>query len=134
MSTITASVQTSQNVTLPLIPELFRSDFLDVLLPPVPQPTATSAVPPKDASSNPMMDALNAAANRTYTANMAEAYSSTGSPLLDAFNNLAQWSDYPSIKEHLTKAWEQDPELTLKLIWNLRSIHDGKSAKEVFYM
>ena len=31
------------------------------------------------------------------------------------------------------QAWAEDPDLTLKIIWNLRSIHDGKSEKEGFY-
>ncbi|KAI0262261.1 hypothetical protein BGY98DRAFT_1092197 [Russula aff. rugulosa BPL654] len=33
----------------------------------------------------------------------------------------------------LAKAWAEDPALTLKIIWNTRSIHDGKGDKELFY-
>ncbi|EEB97578.1 hypothetical protein MPER_03073, partial [Moniliophthora perniciosa FA553] len=33
----------------------------------------------------------------------------------------------------LPKPWEEDPALTFRLIWQLRSIHDGKSEKEAFY-
>jgi hypothetical protein len=33
----------------------------------------------------------------------------------------------------LAKAWEEDPSLTLRIIWNTRSIHNGKGDKELFY-
>jgi len=33
----------------------------------------------------------------------------------------------------LAKLWAEDPALTLRVIWNTRSIHDGKGDKELFY-
>lgn len=120
----------AQKVTLPSIPELYNPNFLDVLLPPVEN---VKPKPPSDTPTNPMMDALNSVANRGYTANNAQAFESTGSATLDAFNNLAQWSYSDDIDSHLAKSWAEDPELTLKLIWNIRSIHDGKAAREAFY-
>lgn len=63
---------------------------------------------------------------------MAEAYSSTGSATLDAFNGLNWWS-FQQINKALERAWAEDPALTLRIIWNMRSIHDGKGENELFY-
>ena len=82
---------------------------------------------------NPMMDALKATAHRTFTENGAPAYSSTTSPLLDAFQGLRPHARGDNIFPLLDRAWKEDPELTLRIIWNARSIHDGKGEREVFY-
>lgn len=37
------------------------------------------------------------------------------------------------VDRFLGSAWEEDPNLTLRIIWNTRSIHDGKGEKELFY-
>lgn len=123
----------SQIVTLPNIPELFNPNFLDVL---VPKSIADDAiVVDKDdgiqAPTNPLMTAL-MTDNRTYTQNMAPALFFTGSATLDAFNKLNSWS-FNVVSDYLEKAWKEDPVVTLRLIWNIRSIHDGKSEKELFY-
>ncbi|EKM81275.1 hypothetical protein AGABI1DRAFT_36686 [Agaricus bisporus var. burnettii JB137-S8] len=70
--------------------------------------------------------------DRAYNTKSALALNSTGSAILDAFNFLDRWS-YDEVNRHLEKAWKEDPALALKLIWNLRSIHDGKNEKELFY-
>lgn len=135
MPAVPAAAATSQHVTLPVIPELYSPDFLDILLP-IKQnvvhdtdhvDTTTPEV------QNPMMDALKATANRTFTENGAPAYSSTTSPLLDAFQALRPKTDGGNISPLLEEAWRQDPELTLRIIWNARSIHEGKGARDVFY-
>lgn len=132
---VPAAAATSQHVTLPVIPELYSPDFLDILLP-VKQNVVHDA-PLADADTpelrNPMMDALKATANRTFTENGAPAYSSTTSPLLDAFQELRPHVHGDNISPLLESAWKQDPELTLRIIWNARSIHDGKGEREVFY-
>ncbi|EPS98355.1 hypothetical protein FOMPIDRAFT_42401 [Fomitopsis schrenkii] len=79
------------------------------------------------------MDALKTTANRTFTENGAPAYSSTTSPTLDAFLALRPHPHAANISQCLAKAWEADAELTLRIIWNARSIHDGKGEREVFY-
>jgi hypothetical protein len=63
---------------------------------------------------------------------MVMAFNSTGSATLDAFNFLNRWT-YEEVNERLEKAWNEDPSMALRLIWNIRSIHDGKSEKELFY-
>lgn len=120
----------SQNVTLPHIPELFNPNFLDVLVP----AQDVSAVEPdtEPRHSHPMMDALMTTLNRVRTTNWDPAYASTGSATLDAFNILKPYA-YEELGPYLEKAWKEDPNLTLRLIWNARSIHDGKSENELFY-
>ena len=127
------TVASSQNVTLPVIPELYNPDFLDVLLPADSATTIEQKV--ENVVYNPMMEALKASAqgSRTLTDNLDPAYSATGSPTLDAFRSLKPHHYDSDLKRILAKAWEEDPQLTLRLIWNSRSIHDGKNDRDVFY-
>jgi hypothetical protein len=138
MSTL-ASASTSQIVTLPHIPELFDSGFLDVLLPANAAPSATSS-PQKpetalnpEAPTNPLMEALKVSGQHTLTDNNDAAFNTTGSATLDAFQALAPQSETAKLDELLKDAWREDPALTLRMIWNARSIHDGKGEKELFY-
>ncbi|KAG1736398.1 uncharacterized protein EDB91DRAFT_1224725 [Suillus paluster] len=124
----------SQNVTLPAIPELTDPNFLDVLL-----PVAERAKPIKIAETSPahpnaMMDALRSTAHQKLTENASPAFSSTLSTTLDAFQGIRPGVSGSSIDDYLSKAWAEDPALTLRIIWSLRSIHDGKADKELFYM
>ena len=128
----TSPAFSSQIVTLPHIPELFQPDFLDVLLPPrtALSTDANVAAPvPKSA----FMDALKSVAHHKVTENGAPAFSSTLSSTLDAFQSLSVDMDTLTINGVLARAWAEDPALTLKIIWNTRSIHDGKGDKELFY-
>lgn len=119
--------QSAQDITLPNIPELYDPNFLDALLPVSKVAAAIETV------TNPMLDALKVHSHRTHTENSAQALSSTESASLDAFSQLGSWSFSPDLDKSLFAAWDEDPELTLKLIWNLRSIHEGKNDREVFY-
>jgi hypothetical protein len=133
-SSFRAMALTSQNVTLPHIPELFNPDFLNVLVPVSAADSRVVVMDANDAShfpTNSLMTRLRSD-DRAYNKHMAMAFSSTGSATLDAFHFLNCWS-YEEIGEHLHKAWNEDPSTTLRLIWNMRSIHDGKSEKELFY-
>ncbi|KAG2142792.1 uncharacterized protein EDB93DRAFT_1105456 [Suillus bovinus] len=125
----------SQNVTLPAIPELTNPNFLDVLLPvseDATSPIVISENPPAD--SNAMMDVLHSTAHHKLTENDSPAFSSTLSATLDAFNGIHPEVSRSAIDDYLLKAWAEDPALTLRIIWSLRSIHDGKGEKELFYM
>lgn len=128
-----AASATTQVVTLPPIPELYDPYFLDVLVPRREVAKGPSTVKVEPVPTNPLMEALKATANRAYTANGAPAFSSTLSPTLDAFNGLRPGVPGSHIFDLLDKAWAEDPLLTLRLIWNLRSIHHGKGEKELFY-
>ncbi|KIJ69711.1 hypothetical protein HYDPIDRAFT_184303 [Hydnomerulius pinastri MD-312] len=136
MSTVTTlslhAAATSQNVTLPPIPELFNPDFLDLLIP------ATQSIPePKmemaPEASNAMMDALRNTTHQKLTANGAPAFNTTRIPTLDAFLGLRTGIKGEAVDRFLENAWAEDPDLTLRIIWHTRSIHDGKSEKEFFY-
>lgn len=137
---IPAAAASSQNVTLPVIPELYSPNFLDALLP-IKDDAASPAEPQPLVESddgtvelgNTLMDALTRTVHRTFTENGAPAYASTTSPTLDAFQALCPRAHGANISRYLGKAWEEDPELTLRIIWNSRSIHDGKGEREVFY-
>ena len=124
------SAASSRTVLLPSIPELLNPRFLDVLLPHTVSIETATVVP---APSNPMIDALKATSRQTFTANMAPAYSGTDSAVLDAFTTLSHYTTWSQIETYLDAAWKEDSNMTLRLIWNLRSIHDGKGEKEAFY-
>ncbi|KAJ3786418.1 hypothetical protein GGU10DRAFT_374950 [Lentinula aff. detonsa] len=121
---------TTQKVTIPHIPELYDPNFLDALLPSQNDDVVVMDTP---APTNAMMEALQVTAHHTLTENGAPAFSSTLSPTVDAFNGLNSYSDSQNLDVLLTASWREDPGLTLRLIWQLRSIHDGKSEKEGFY-
>lgn len=123
--------RTSCNVTLPNIPELFNPNFLNVLIPE--QKTNTTIEKKDTGPTNPLMTALMTDNFHTYTENGAPALSSTGSATLDAFNGLSAFSFGEELNTSLAEAWAEDPVLTLRLIWNMRSIHDGKGENELFY-
>ncbi|KDQ07191.1 hypothetical protein BOTBODRAFT_39027 [Botryobasidium botryosum FD-172 SS1] len=124
----------SQLVTIPLIPELYDPDFLTKIFPPPTPSTKKIELKDETPRSNPFMTALkDDFANRTLTENNSPAWRSTLSPTLDAFSTLGPDVSGASVHSILSKSWAADPEITLRLIWNLRSIHEGKAEKEVFY-
>lgn len=131
----TSPRDSSKDVTVPALAELHDPMFLDKLLPakPVAAPAAPKSAtePPKQGAD--FMAALNEVANRQYTENSAHAFASTLSPTVDAFNGLSQATDRADFEPLLRKSWEVDPLLTVKIIFNLRSIHEGKSEREGFY-
>jgi hypothetical protein len=71
--------------------------------------------------------------NKMLTENGDVAYRSTTSPLVDLFAELEDVVSGPRLLELLGAAWDQDPLVTLKIIFNARSIHLGKASRETFY-
>ncbi|KAF5353119.1 hypothetical protein D9758_008788 [Tetrapyrgos nigripes] len=132
MSSGVALEATTQEISLPHIPELYDPNFLDLLLPP-PKEVNVEMKDDTTIPRNAMMEALQANTTRTFTQNGALAFNSTGSPTLDAFNALTAKTSSRDIAYHLRKSWAEDPSLTLRLIWQLRSIHEGKGETEAFY-
>lgn len=127
-----ASTATSQVVTLPPIPELFDPNFLDVLIPATTQdvPMETTSA---EVAANAMMDALHSTTHQKLTANNAPAFNSTLVSTLDAYLGLRSGITGEKVDRYLENAWAEDPNLTLRIIWSTRSIHDGKGEKELFY-
>jgi hypothetical protein len=132
-------------VFVPYAKELFVSEkeFVEYLK--TIKPTATFEPPkPKPSEkttkfeSHPFVDGLLtrdernydedslAEENKTLTANADVTFKSTKSALVDFF------FEGPSV-DGLDEAWAEDPEATLKLIFNLRSIHLGKADRYLFY-
>lgn len=72
--------------------------------------------------------------NRMLTENNDLAYQSTTDDLVDLMAELEDVITGPRLKDLLTSAWRADPLMTLKLIFNARSIHLGKSSRKAFYM
>ncbi|KAF9053711.1 hypothetical protein BDZ89DRAFT_938738 [Hymenopellis radicata] len=137
MSTISKSPAdaslSSQKISVPHIAELYEPNFLDLLLPKSDVAKVAPVTAEPDVPTNPLMEALKGTTNQTLTENCAPALISTLSAALDAFRVLTRYSDRAAFDEHLGQSWEQDSNLTLRIIWQLRSIHDGKSEKEAFY-
>ena len=128
-----AAVASSQNVTIPALPELYDANFLDRLVPKI-KSTSEATESSQDVQTvNPMMEALKGSTHRTHTTNSAQTYDSTSSATLDAFHMLRPFTSGSDIYSCLDKSWKEDPGMTLRVIWNLRSIHDGKGEKELFY-
>jgi len=123
----------AQTIVLPDIPELYENNFLDILLPTTRNDLDRAAIPAPPAVTNPMIDALILTTHQTFTAKGAPAYNTTDSAILDAFNSLEQYTFGSDVAMYLAKSWKEDPGLTLRLIWTLRSIPDGKGSKEIFY-
>lgn len=127
-----APATSSQNVTLPFIAELYNPGYLDILLPSSGEAKSKSPVT-EPAPRNAMVDALKSTAHQTLTENAAMAYSSTLVATLDAFHGLTRYTFSEQVDKYLSQSWAEDQDLTLRIIWNLRSIHDGKGENEVFY-
>lgn len=96
-----------QNVTLPVIPELFDPNFLDVLLPHSQRPRDDHVAPPEATTST---------SEPTFKR----------SPTFVAFKNIRPRTQPQDVWKILDKAWKEDPSLTLKLIWNSRSLVGNK--------
>jgi hypothetical protein len=71
--------------------------------------------------------------NLMLTENDGVAYRSTNSALVDLFSELEEVVSGPRLRELLNAAWDEDALATLKLIFNARSIHLGKSSRHTFY-
>jgi hypothetical protein len=71
------------------------------------------------------------AENKRLTENDDVAFASTKQPLVDAFYELKSTAN--NIEHLLGEAWAVDPDATLKIIFNARSIHLGKADKVAAY-
>lgn len=67
------------------------------------------------------------------TENDDVAYRESGSVLVDAFFELEDVISGHRLRTVLENAWAEDPDATLRIIWNARSIHLGKASRNSFY-
>lgn len=72
-------------------------------------------------------------ANKTLTTNGDVAHVSTNDALVDLFHELTDTVDGGRLVALLDAAWAEDAAAALKIIFNARSIHLGKSMRKVFY-
>lgn len=79
------------------------------------------------------MAALKEEGNKARTWNNAPAFASTLNPVLDAFSTIDGNTPGADVHRLLRESWAESPEKTVRVIWNLRSIHDGKGSKMNFY-
>lgn len=71
--------------------------------------------------------------NQMLTENLDIAFRSTTDALLDLFTELEEVVSGPRLLELLEGAWKADADMTLKIIFNARSIHLGKASRQTFY-
>ncbi|KAF2641690.1 hypothetical protein P280DRAFT_548352 [Massarina eburnea CBS 473.64] len=74
-----------------------------------------------------------AAENKTLTENADVTHISSQNPLVDLFYDMGENTAPMQLKRLLDNAWAEDPLMTLKIIFNARSIHLGKSNRTVLY-
>ncbi|KAL5114476.1 hypothetical protein ACEQ8H_007619 [Pleosporales sp. CAS-2024a] len=74
-----------------------------------------------------------AAANKTLTANLDVTFLSSLNPLVDLFYELEGETGGLRLHTLLEAAWKEDAALTLKIVFNTRSIHLGKGNKIAAY-
>ncbi|CAO2657152.1 Nn.00g032780.m01.CDS01 [Neocucurbitaria sp. VM-36] len=86
----------------------------------------------KHAAHHRTVDDL-AADNKTLTENLDVTNISSKDPIVDLFYDLGEFTKGDELKVLLDEAWSEDPILTLKVIFNARSIHLGKSNRVASY-
>ncbi|KAF4332082.1 hypothetical protein FBEOM_14125 [Fusarium beomiforme] len=71
--------------------------------------------------------------NMMLTENGDLAYRSSQDALVDLFQELEEVVSGPRLNDLLSSAWQENPLATLRIIFNARSIHLGKSSRTTFY-
>ena len=154
-------LNTTFPVNLPELPELWlnKAEF-DERIKELVQPTrlpvrpkveeqqtqstvSTAAIATQDGNESPFMTGLLADKatvpsfddrdGKMLTENADVAYKDSGSVLVDLFFELEEVISASRLKTVLENSWKADPDSTLKIMWNARSIHLGKSSRIVFY-
>ncbi|TGZ84567.1 hypothetical protein EX30DRAFT_337079 [Ascodesmis nigricans] len=103
----------------------FNEYIASLPIPATPRPKKT---PEEVAEKLDEMDLVPACTENNDVTNLT-----AGEPLVDLFNDLTRNVSSQQLNELLHNAWEKDPLMTLKLIWNARSIHVGKSERMLWY-
>lgn len=81
-----------------------------------------------------MLNYLKQEANRTYTENGAVTNRSTGSELLDLFATVGalRRADQQEITDRFLRAWTEDRDLAMKLLFYARDVRGGLGERRVF--
>lgn len=121
----TSPSNSSRQVVLPPLPELHDPAFLDLLLPPASH-TLSLGSQGNPVSDDILLDISNETASLTQNGD-------TRSSCLDAFDQLNAETETEDYKPFLERAWAEDPLNTIRLIFHLRSIHQGRALRAEFY-
>ncbi|KAI5361162.1 Putative von Willebrand factor A-like domain superfamily [Septoria linicola] len=84
-------------------------------------------------SSKKVVPSFDEQDGKMLTDNRDVSHRTSGEPLVDLFYELQEGTAESTLSKLLDAAWAADPDATLKLIWNARSIHLGKSNRNAFY-
>ncbi|KAF8759580.1 hypothetical protein RHS01_01836 [Rhizoctonia solani] len=116
-----------RDVTIPIESKLVTSisQLLDQLL-----PVTSKSAPVINTASSEILSSLPSRKSRIELVRRTMQRPMT---TLDAFSGLNANSTGEEIHQALAKSWEESPEVTLRIIWNMRSIHEGHSNKLGFY-
>lgn len=81
-----------------------------------------------------MLESLKNESNRTFTENGAVAYESTGSDCLDLFSTIGalRHSDDEEIIIRFARAYAENPDLAMKLLFFARDVRGGLGERRVF--
>jgi hypothetical protein len=112
----------------------------------------TSSSPPSKDASNPLFNAIRssqptilqvhgptinpsnqAEANLTLTENFGVTHATTEYAPLDLFHTFTSPIKPEDAEALLVKSWDVNPLETLKLIWNVRSVGEGKGEAQTFF-
>lgn len=82
----------------------------------------------------PILEALKKTANQTHTENGAVAYRSTGKGCLDLFATIGalRRADESAICSRFLKAYAEDPDLAMKILFYARDVRGGLGERRVF--
>ncbi|KAH6657236.1 hypothetical protein BKA67DRAFT_673030 [Truncatella angustata] len=100
---------------------------------PVENTTAPAQAPFMDALLSNSVPSLDEHDGKMLTENGDVTYRTSGNVLVDLFTELETVITAARLRVVLERAWKDDANATLRLIWNSRSIHLGKSDKITFY-
>ena len=80
------------------------------------------------------LDALKGEANKTLTENLAVTYRSSGSECVDLFGSIGalRIADDEEIVRRFIKAWADDRDLAMKILFYARDIRGGLGERRVF--
>ncbi|PHZ09114.1 uncharacterized protein RHIMIDRAFT_207070 [Rhizopus microsporus ATCC 52813] len=117
---------------LPYLDELHKEDLLAELVSGLEGQRTRRIKPKPESTSNPFINSINHAAKLNLIQEDNVTYFSTSDPCLDLYYASYRVSDDRDLRRMLEAAWAADVDLTLHIIFYIRSIHRGQSLTAPF--